>query len=354
MMMPRRDLRAARPAVLLAWIGVGCSGTSHDAAESAGEEGTTAGLEHDDGPRRKCPTIVDPLGEAALAADIGYLGSDALGGRAPGTAGDRATLDFIDEQLGCIGLDATMPDHGYRQTFVTSAGDTTANIVGILPGNDPRLASEIVVVGAHHDHLGTRDGKIYNGANDNASGVAAVLAIARSLTDGGVAPRRTIAFVTFGFEEHDGECEGSEYFVAQPPEALPIEQVVYMFDLDMLGSYPSEGMLTAYGSFDGTPAHDLLQARMHDYPQLSVDLGNPADEDASDFQAFCDVGIPYLYFETWDLECYHRPCDDPAGIDYPSLSAIVRLSADVLLDLADSDLDLMSLRGAPATGCPAT
>ena len=94
-------------------------------------------------------------------------------------------------------------------------------------------------MGGHHDHLGERGGRTYNGANDNASGVATVLAIARSLAQTGHVPKRTIAFATFGYEEHDGVCEGSEHFVAHPPPAIPVDRIAYMVDIDMVGTYPS-------------------------------------------------------------------------------------------------------------------
>lgn len=333
-------LAACRYAFAIAWV-----------AACGGDEAVT--LEQDDPvPETGGPTecdATDPFAEAVLAADIDYLASDELRGRAPATPADDATLAWIDERFHCLGLDAPTGDGSHRVPFTTSDDRETANVVGILPGGE--LADEIVVVGAHHDHLGTKDGDVFNGANDNASGVAALLAIASSMTSSGVVPRRTIAFVTFGFEEHDGDCEGSESFVARPPEGIAIDDVVYMFDLDMLGSYPSEGTMSAYGAIEGTPARELLAARMTDYPELSVDLDLQADEDASDFQAFCDVGIPYLYFETWDLECYHSPCDDADLIDYPSLSTIARLSADVLSDLANTDTDLLAVRGTEASGC---
>lgn len=192
------NMGRARRSVLLALVGIGCHGG--------------------DGPNgSEVSGASDDTSPDALAADIEYLASDELAARASGTAGDEATLAVIEERFRCLGLTAAMPADQMRQPFVTSAGDQTANVIGLLPGSDPALASEVIVLGAHHDHLGPVDGMIFNGANDNASGVAAVLAIARSMTERGVVPRRAIAFVTFGFEEHDGPCEGSEHFVAEPP-----------------------------------------------------------------------------------------------------------------------------------------
>src|SRR5262245_33839977 len=139
----------------------------------------------------------------ALQATVQYLASDELGGRAPGTPGDEAARAYIEERFACLGLSPCGADGSFQQPFVTSSGKDTANVVGYLPGADPTVGSEIVLVGAHHDHLGQSGGEIFSGANDNASGVAAMLAMAHAFVQRGVVPRRTVAFVAFGYEEHD-------------------------------------------------------------------------------------------------------------------------------------------------------
>ena len=117
----------------------------------------------------------------------------------------------------------------------------------------------------------------------------------------------------------------------------------------MLGTYPSEGKLVAYGTLADTPARLLLDELLAG-SDLTVELGESAGVDDSDFQAFCDRGIPYVYFETWDEECYHQPCDDIDKLDYPSMSAVSALLADLVIGLADGDGDLVAARGrAP---CP--
>src|SRR6185295_12780946 len=123
------------------------------------------------------------------------------------------------------------------------------------------------------DHLGVIGGEIYNGANDNASGSATVMAIAQAVMARNPAPRRTVAFVTFGSEENDETCEGSEFFCASPPAAVPIADVVYMVNLDMVGTYPDEQLLSAFGSFPGTPGRTILEGLLGDHPALNVELG---------------------------------------------------------------------------------
>jgi hypothetical protein len=291
-----------------------------------------------------------PFDVAALEADVQFLASDELQGRAPGTAGDQAARAFIEERFACLGLSSA--GGSFQQPFVTSTGEDTANVVAFLPGSDPALASEIIVVGAHHDHLGVIDGEIHNGANDNASGVAAMLAMARALRQLDSAPRRTVVFAAFGFEESDVECEGSYHWVAHPPSGLPLEDVVYMVNMDMVGTYPLEERVDAYGSFQGTAARALLDELAGDHPGLTLQLDLEADEGSSDFQAFSDGGVPYLYFETWDEECYHSPCDDADHLDYPSMSDLTSLAFEVLVGLADSSSSLFVASSASAPPGP--
>lgn len=319
----------------------GTDGTSGDGFDSDG--GANAGAD-------AAPALCrqgDPFDPALLEADVQFLASDEMRGRAPDTPGDVAARAFIAERFACLGLAPGM-GRSFQQPF-TAHDLSTANVVGVLPGADPALAGEIILVGAHHDHLGEKGGTIFNGANDNASGVSVLLAMAHAMVTRPAPPRRTIVFATFGYEENDGNCLGSEYYAAHPPDGLPVEDVVHVVNADMLGTYPSEGRVVAYGSLPDTPARALLDDLLVD-SDLDVRLGKRADRDSSDFQAFCDRGVPYIYFETWDRDCYHRPCDDPDRLDYPSMSAIAALLSDVLAGLADSDGDLAAARGAAP--CP--
>jgi hypothetical protein len=320
------------------------SGTSSVASDAGAQSPPPEG--------KLCGTGTDPFSREALAADIEFLASDERAGRAPGTPGDQVSAAYIQERFRCLGLTPANPGGSYLQPFVTSNGKATTNVVAYLPGRDSTLGSEIVLMGAHYDHLGVAGGQVFNGANDNASGVAAMLAVARALRQSGTTPRRTIAFVAFGFEEHNGVCEGSEFFVRQPPATLPLDRIVYIVNTDMVGTYFSEGVLTTYGSFPGTPARTVLDGHVAAYPSLKLLLNQAADQDSSDFQAFCNRGIPYLYFETWDLTCYHKPCDDAARIDYPNMGSIAKLSRDVVVGLGDTDVNLKAARSTAVTRCP--
>jgi len=284
-------------------------------------------------PPSDCTLPADPFAPAVLKAGVGYLASDALGGRGPNTMGDFASRSYIADAFRCAGLSSGGDDDGYVQKFVAPDGTSTANLVGYLPGSDPSLASEIVLVSSHHDHLGTKGGEVYNGANDNASGTIALIAQAQALAK--LHPKRTIAFVAFGYEEHDGNCEGSEYFAAHPPAALPAGNIKYMVDMDMVGTYPLAGELTVYGAASGSRGRTILNGLEPSYADLDFSFDGNADEDSSDFQAFADRGVPYVYFETWDEQCYHKPCDDIDRVDYASMSRVAQLAKDLIEGLAN-------------------
>jgi hypothetical protein len=278
-----------------------------------------------------CMPPADPFAPATLGTGVAFLASDELAGRSSGTAGDRSARAYIEEAFRCVGLAPGLGD-AYVQPFVAPDGTAASNVVGYLPGSDPAVAGDIIVVSAHHDHLGTKGGQVYNGANDNASGVVALIAVARAVV--ARAPRRTIAFIAFGYEEHDGNCEGSEYYVRHAPAALPIDRVGYVVNLDMVGTYAIAKALAVYGAGAGSRGRAILDGLAPTYPALKLTHSGNADDDASDFQAFADRGIPYVYFETADEPCYHKPCDDAARIDVEGMSRIAHLGHDLVLGLA--------------------
>ena len=266
-----------------------------------------------------------PYDPAGLKAQVAALADPALDGRAAGSEGDGAGRALISERLKALGLTPT------EQAFTDDAGHATANILATLAGSDPDAG--IVIVGAHHDHLG----KKHLGANDNASGVAAMLAIATALHD--QAPRRTIVFAAWGAEER-GEL-GSAYFVAHP--TIELDKVVEYVNLDMVGSYSSRGFVAAMGTFKKLPARALLQAGMKAFPKLSVGIGGRAER--SDHEAFCEQGIPYVFFWTPDARCYHETCDTTDKLDTAHMAQIAALAGDLVERLADSKLDLLASRG---------
>src|SRR5580704_16568450 len=169
-------------------------------------------------------TCLDPK------AIVDALAAKELDGRAPGTDGDRAARDIIVEQLKCRGL-----------TPETQPFDHTANILVTIAGT----SDEIVMITAHHDHLGHG----HLGANDNASGTAGAIELAAELAAGDKSKRTTVVAL-FGDEESG--MIGSTYFTDHPTIAL--DKVVEVVNLDMIGSYKSEGLVAAMGTFANLPS----------------------------------------------------------------------------------------------------
>ena len=266
-----------------------------------------------------------------MTADLAWLASPELNGRLPGSAGDIAARAFVAERFDCLGLMPLSGVYGFDQPFTSWACKETGNVIGMIPGAG--IAEEFIVISAHIDHLG-RDRL---GANDNASGVTALLAIAQDLVNRDVQPERTIVFAVFGSEETG--FEGSEYFMSHPPADIDPHRIVYNLNMDMVGSYAASNTLYALGTFSGTAGREVVSVNRRAHPDIEVALGD--ESDLSDNVSFCERGIPYVFFWTEDENCYHRRCDTSTRVDYDALSEIAALVGESSLALADSAADLL-------------
>ena len=210
-----------------------------------------------------------------------------------------------------------------------------ANVVALLPGSDPLLADEVVVVGAHFDHLGwggegsmepaTR--AIHNGADDNASGTAVMLEVARRLT-AGPRPGRSVLFVGFNGEERG--LLGSGFYVTHPTR--PLDRTVAMINLDMVGRL-KDNTLTVFGVATAPEWNGLLDAAGAELvPPLTLSR-LPDGYGPSDHSSFYGRGVPVLHFFTNTHEDYHRPSDDWQKIDAEGMDRIARLVATVTLQI---------------------
>ena len=202
-----------------------------------------------------------------------------------------------------------------------------ANVIGVLPGTDPTLAGETIVLGAHWDHLGSSGGAIYYGADDNASGTAVVVGLARAFAAAG-AGRRTLVFVLFGAEELG--LIGSSHYVRHA--ALPLAQTVAMLNFDMVGRM-RDGKLTISGVDSG----DRLRAATADAARtagVQVDLrGTPFSP--SDHTRFYSAGTPVLFFHTGGHEDYHRPSDTADRLNVDGMARVAAMGAAVVTSLDD-------------------
>jgi hypothetical protein len=207
------------------------------------------------------------------------------------------------------------------------------NVVGVLAGTDPRVSHEAIVVGAHYDHLGRGGegslapeavGRIHHGADDNASGTAAVIALARAFAAAGGAPR-TLVFVAFTGEELG--LLGSTHYVRHA--AHPVERTILMVNLDMVGRL-RDGRLYVAGVDSGSGLRALVTAQAG-----GLDLKLRGDPYApSDHTAFYQAGRPVLFFFTGAHADYHRPSDTWDRIDGAGLQAVASLVAGLVRAVA--------------------
>ncbi len=226
----------------------------------------------------------------------------------------------------------------------------TANVAAILPGRDPALAAECVVVGAHHDHLGLggdaslapeQVGTVHPGADDNASGVAALLALARAAAAAGPA-RRSILFAAFGAEELG--LLGSAHLVRNPPAACPVERMQLMVNLDMVGR-PQGGKVYVDGADSARGLRDLVRALADATPRIPLALAFGGDGyGPSDHTSFYERGVPVLFLFTGPHADYHRPSDTADKIDPAGVVAVARLAARVAREAAERDARLEVVR----------
>lgn len=277
--------------------------------------------------------------QVTFESRVAHLASKELDGRAPGSAGDAAARKMIVERFTCLGLSPAFGT-SYEQAF-TADKKTTANVVGSIAGTDDAVGDEIILVAAHHDHLGSG----YLGANDNASGIVALLAVAQSIVQNEEKPKRTIVFAAFGAEETG--MHGSYYYEAHAPEKLPADRIVQVINLDMVGTHASRGFVTALGSFKNVAATPILKKLRSSYPKLSVAMGGKAR--GSDFEPFCKKGTPYVFFWTPDRRCYHAKCDTADRLDYPRMVDIARLATDLTNAMANSEVNLAEAKAT--RGC---
>ena len=276
-----------------------------------------------------------------IAEDVRYLSSDQLAGRRIGSAGADSAAAWIALRMERAGLVRPAGSTSWYQSFVIAhdspaahgtglAGVRGRNVVGVLRGKDPALAGEYVIVGAHYDHLGTggqgslspdSTGVPHNGADDNASGVAAVLEIARRLEAS--PPARSVIFVAFSGEEEG--LLGSMHFAKYPP--VPNEKVVAMLNFDMVGRL-REDKLVVYGvetAKEWRPMIDSLNRGSRFALTLQGDGYGPSDHTSFTLQK-----KPVLHFFTGTHSDYHRTTDDFAAINLEGIERVATMASEIV------------------------
>ena len=321
-------------ALLVALMIIGAACSSDDGGDDTSADTPTA---EDKTPTSAAESAASGVDPARAQAVVETLAADDLEGRDNQTPGSDASQAYLVEQLAEFTepIDGDTLD-GYGHTFAVGT-----NLLGVIPGGE--LADEYVVIGAHYDHLGsdcitdTPGDAICNGAADNASGVATVLEVGRSLAGAEDPPRRSIIVALWDAEE-DGLL-GAEAYVADP--VVPLEDTVAYLNWDIQGANLSPalaGVTVMVGAETGGPN---LQAAANAATEASgletLALGLLFGQGRSDHAVFADAGVPIVFFTDANTPCYHTSQDDLTNLDFDKLGQQILTAEALAQEMATTD-----------------
>lgn len=226
------------------------------------------------------------------------------------------------------------------------------NVVGVIEGSDPVLKDESIIIGAHYDHLGrggegslaAREGEIHHGADDNASGTAGVLELARIFSTQRPKLKRTLVFIAFSGEEEG--LLGSNYYVNHP--LMPLDKTVAMINMDMIGRMKDRKLIVG-GVGTAKEWRQLITAGSNGAFELTM---NEDGYGPSDHSMFYSKQIPVLFFWTGTHNDYHKPSDTFEKINYNDEARILSLVARIVkdVDAADPRLTFTTAKSDPPRG----
>ncbi len=314
-------------------------------------------------PRKALAEVKPAFDVPRMKADVDWLAAPEREGRGAGTRGLDDAANYIAERFEGLGLSPLEPgargNDRYFQPFNMGGENreqlAVKNVIGMLPGTNPAFNGQALVVSAHYDHLGFgwpdaragAKGQLHPGADDNASGVAVMLELARLMAD--AKPERTVIFAAFAGEEA-GRL-GSRHYVraAQTPgAAFPLSGHIADLNLDTVGRL-GDGKVTIFGAGSARELPFIFMG-------ASAVTGIPAQAvtqefDASDNAAFVEAGIPAVQIFASTANDYHRPSDTPDKIDYAGMgkvAAILKEAVDYLAARAEP----LNFSGAAAAARP--
>jgi hypothetical protein len=311
---------------------------------------------------RRAPLAEPPAAYSAdqLRQHVNFLADPEREGRGFGSAGLQAASEYIKEQFAAAKLQPGGDNGSYFQTFSAKGGVDNSehqlrNVIAVLPGADPKLKGEVALLTAHYDHLGfgwpgarvDALGKLHPGADDNASGVAVLIEIAKQLATR-PAPPRTIVFVAFSGEE--AGLLGSRHYVSHPLP-VPVSGIYGVINMDTvgrLGDEPVSVIATESARewpfvFRGITAVTGIQTR-------SI----PGAAESSDQKAFIDAGVPGVQIFSGAGLDYHRPTDTPDKVDGAGMVKVATVAAEAIDYLASTEKRLsVSVTPGSAAAPPA-
>ncbi|MBS1952447.1 MAG: M20/M25/M40 family metallo-hydrolase [Cytophagales bacterium] len=277
--------------------------------------------------------------EAKLRQHIKTLSADSLNGRGTGSEGEKMAASYIISQFKKIKLQPKGESNGFFQAFPFKGGmhgtgteGTGHNIIGYIDNE----ASYTVIIGAHYDHLGLGEngnsldanpqGKIHNGADDNASGTAGLIELARYFQKNKKKEKYNFLFISFSGEELG--LFGSKYFTEHP--TIDLQKVNYMINLDMVGRLDPATKALAVS---GTGTSNVWETELK---KITTELKIKTDSAGigpSDHSSFYLKNIPVLHFFTGAHSDYHKPSDDWQKINYSGEKRVLELIIKLIEDL---------------------
>jgi hypothetical protein len=275
-----------------------------------------------------------------LKKHIRILASDSMQGRGTGTEGEKMAAAYIQQEFRKLKLKPLAKPKSYLQPFEfkrgahgEGEGGTAYNIVGYLDNK----AAHTIIIGAHYDHLGLGEqgssldanpqGKIHNGADDNASGVAGVLELARYYSKNKVREKYNFLFLCFSGEEMG--LYGSKYFTENP--TLDLTQTNFMINMDMIGRLDEQNKTVIVNGTGTSPMWETLLKKL-ETPELKIKTDS-SGIGPSDHTSFYLKHIPVLHFFTGSHTDYHKPTDDWNKINYKGQADVLNLIARVIDNL---------------------
>lgn len=265
---------------------------------------------------------------ANLQSHIEFLTSPTLEGRKAGSTGARMAAEYISNEFDAMGL-KPFQRADFFHPFTTAFEDGVfRNVVGRIEGT---ARDRYIIIGAHYDHLGTDEGELYAGANDNASGTAALIELARLFTTMNYKPTHTLIFAAFDAEENG--LHGSQDLA----DRFRTEEVKVMVNMDMVGLL-GQGKLTIEGVGTLEGSEELLgEVASKAGIALKPVRFETSIMTATDTEAFAEKNIPTLSLSTGKDSAYHSPQDVASRIDYKGLASITQMLADAIVRIDQSE-----------------
>jgi len=266
-----------------------------------------------------------------LKRHVSTLAADSLEGREAGSRGGKAAAAYLRSELRRLRESYPVP-----QERTQEFGREYQNLLVLLKGSDEKLSHEVIVVGAHYDHVGYGNsnnsqgpfGQIHNGADDNASGSSALLELIEAFSALPTPPSRSILFAFWDAEEVG--LLGSKHWVAHP--TVPLADVRFDLNIDMLGRLRNGRVITV--GWRSAPGLRQILAENNEGNQLLLAFQSRVIAD-SDHHPFYAAGIPIIHLDTDKHDDYHRPSDDADKVQWDGLQLMSRFAFRILFEMAN-------------------